>query len=82
MTSGDLNIDLSEKLIDFFVIISPELSNAFSGFSLRSLGAELEGGGSQLPPPPIRWWKIQRPIRARVKRYHRKKTGPHKAETD
>ena len=26
------------------------------------------GGGSvQTPPPPSRWWKIQRPIRARVK---------------
>ena len=31
-----------------FVIISYELSNAFCGFSLRRLGAELEGGGGRV----------------------------------
>ena len=28
---------------------------------------ELQGGRFSTPLPPIRWWKIQRPIRARVK---------------
>ena len=32
-------------------MISDELSNALFGFSLRRLGAELQGG-SQHPPPP------------------------------
>ena len=33
-------------------MIFTQLSNASFRFSLRLLGAELEGGGSQLPPPP------------------------------
>ena len=51
MTSGDLNIELSEKLTNTFVIISYELSNAFFDFSLRRLDVELEGGFSTPPPP-------------------------------
>ena len=43
-----------------------ELSNAVFRFVLRFAGAEIDGGGVQTPPPPSRWWKIQRPIRARV----------------
>ena len=68
MTSGDPNIDFSEKNgRNTFVMISDQLSKGFFGFSLIRLGAELEGGGGSQPsPPPIRWWKIQRPIRARV----------------
>ena len=50
MTSGDPNIDLSGKIKRPFVMISDELSNAFSGFSLRRLWSELEGGkGDQTP---------------------------------
>ena len=54
MTSGDLNIDLREKKTEGItsVIISPELPNAFFGFSLRRLGVELEAGGLQHHPPP------------------------------
>ena len=53
---------------DFEMIFS-ELSNAVFRFVLRCAGAEIDGGGVQTPPPPLasRWWKIQRPSRARVK---------------
>ena len=47
-------------------MILPELSNAVFRFVLRCAGAEIDGGGVFKHPPPIRWWKIQRPIRARV----------------
>ena len=50
-----------------FEMIFRELSNAFFRFVLRCAGAEIDGG-VQTPPPPSRWWKIQRPSRARVKR--------------
>ena len=49
-----------------FEMIFRERSNAVFRFVLRCAGAEIDGG-VQTPPPPIRWWKIQRPIRARVK---------------
>ena len=48
-------------------MIFPELSNAALGFVLRCAGAEIDGGGGGVQTPPIRWWKIQRPIRAQVK---------------
>ena len=50
-----------------FEMIFRELSNAVFRFVLRCAGAEIDGGGVQTPPPPSRWWKIQRPSRARVK---------------
>ena len=50
---------------DSFVMIFDGLSNAAYRMSLRGPGAELEGALKS--PPPIRWWKISRPIRARVK---------------
>ena len=37
-------------------------------FVLRCAGAEIDGGEG-VQTPPIRWWKIQRPIRARVNIY-------------
>ena len=46
-------------------MIFDELSNAVFRLSLRFLGAELEGGGG-VRRPPIRWWKIQRPIRGEI----------------
>ena len=50
-----------------FEIIFRELSNAVFRFVLRCAGAEIDGGGGGVQtPPPSRWWKIQRPIRARV----------------
>ena len=47
-------------------MIFRELSNAAFRFVLRRTGAQIDGGCSNTPPP-IRWWKIQRPSRARVK---------------
>ena len=47
-----------------FEMIFHDLSNALFRFVLRCAGAEIDGG---VQTPPIRWWKIQRPIRARVK---------------
>ena len=47
-------------------MIFRELSNAVFRYVLRCAGAEIDGGGV-LKHPPIRWWKIQRPSRARVK---------------
>ena len=62
MTSGDLNIDLSEKLTkNSFVMIFDELSNAFSRYSLRRLGAELDGGGSLDAPPPRPTTEVSEP---------------------
>ena len=52
---------------DDFEMIFRELSNAVFRFVLRCAGDEIDGGVFKHPPPPIRWWKIQRPIRARVK---------------
>ena len=52
-----------------FVMISDESSNAFFGFSLRLLGAELEGGGEgrcQRPLPSMSW-KIQAASRVLAK---------------
>ena len=40
-----------------------ELWNAVFRFVLWCAGAEIDGG---VQTPPSRWWKIQRPIRARV----------------
>ena len=48
-----------------FEMIFRELSNAVFCFVLRCAGAEIDGGCSNTPPPS-RWWKIQRPSRARV----------------
>ena len=50
-------------------MIFEELSNAFFRFSLRQLEAEIEGG--VFKHPPIRSWKIQTAIRARVNKYVR-----------
>ena len=47
-------------------MILDDLSNSLFSFLLRRLGAELQGGSQH--PLPIRWWKIQRPIRAKAKR--------------
>ena len=52
-----------------FEMIFRELSNAVFSFVLRCAGAEIDGGGGVFKHPPSRWWKIQRPIRARVKRF-------------
>ena len=49
-----------------FVIIFYELSNVFFRFSLRPIGAEIDGGVFE-PPPPSRWWKIWSASGARVK---------------
>ena len=49
-----------------FEMIFRELSNAAFRFVLRRAGAEIDGGGV-VQTPPSRSWKIQRPIRARVK---------------
>ena len=51
-----------------FEVIYRKLSNAAFCFSLRRPGAEIMGGGGRSnAPPPSRWWKIQRPSRARFK---------------
>ena len=42
--------------------MSDELSNAFFRFSLRLIGAEIDGGVG----PPSRWWKIWSVSGARV----------------
>ena len=47
-------------------MLSDKLSSALFGFSLRRIRAELKGGGGLNNPSPIRWWKIQGPIRAQV----------------
>ena len=47
MTSGDLNIDLSESS---FEMIFEDLSKAYFRFVLR-LGTELDGGRLDAPPP-------------------------------
>ena len=53
MTSGDLNIDLTEKNEwRSFGMTFDGLSNVFHSFLLRRLGAELDGGGVQMLPPP------------------------------
>ena len=50
-----------------FVIIFDELSNVFSRFSIRPVGAELDGGGGGgFNPPPSRWWKSWSASGARV----------------
>ena len=43
-----------------------ELSNAACRMSLRSSGAELDGGGRKNAPPPSTPWKIQTTSTARV----------------
>ena len=45
-----------------FVIIFDELSNVFFRFSLRPIGAEIDGGGGGVRTPPSRWWKIGVPV--------------------
>ena len=45
-------------------MIFDEPSNAVVRFALRCAGAEIDGGVQT--PPSIRWWKIQRPSKARV----------------
>ena len=57
-----------------FEMIFRELSNADFRFSLQRPGAEIMGGGG-VQTPPSRRWKIQRPSRARVKRF---RTANHK----
>ena len=52
MTSGGLDIDLSEKLTNTFLMVFNELSIASFRFSLRDIGADLEGGGGSQRPPP------------------------------
>ena len=67
MTSGDLNFDLSEKSMKYF---RNDFRRAFelTFWFLASMSRSrvTRGGGAVLNNPPIRWWKIQRPIRARV----------------
>ena len=46
-------------------MIFRDLSNAVFRFVLRCAEAEIDGG--VFKHPPSRWWKIQRPSRARVK---------------
>ena len=52
MTSGDLNIDVSEKLTE---VVSKWFLTSFRTFffrfSLRRTGAELDGGGRLEAPP-------------------------------
>ena len=62
------NFDFDEKLTEIlsYLTIFDELSNAFSCFSLRPIGAEIDGG-VRPPPPPSRWWKIWSASGARVK---------------
>ena len=52
-------------------MIFRELTNAAFLFSLRRPGAEIMGGGRSNAPPPSRRWKIQRPSRARVKKFEK-----------
>ena len=52
---------------NYFEIIFRELSNEVFRFVLQCAGAEIDRGGVQTPPS--KWWKIQRPIRARVKQF-------------
>ena len=69
------------KILEFWPLVTSILTwakkwpkwfrNAVFRFVLRCAGAEIDGGCSNTtppPPPPSRWWKIQRPSRARVKR--------------
>ena len=53
MTSGDLTFDLTLKMTEVLsIVILDELSNAVRRMSLRSSGAELDGGRKNAPPPP------------------------------
>ena len=66
MTSGDLNVDLSEKLTkNSFEMIFNELSKAFSRFSLRRLGTELYGGRLD-PPGRPRKFRSTGPARVKI----------------
>ena len=49
-----------------FEMIFRKLSNSVFRFVLRCAGVEIDGGGACVQTPPSRWWKIQRPSRARV----------------
>ena len=49
------NFDISEKLTEKFRNLFDELSNVYSRFSLRPIGAEIDGG---VHLRPSRWWKI------------------------
>ena len=53
MTSGDLNIGLSEKLTEIVSKWLTSLRTLFSRFSLPRLGAALDGGGGRLDASPL-----------------------------
>ena len=50
MTSGDLTWDLNQEMTVFFVIIVYTVPNAVFSNAVFA-GAELEGGGSNIPGP-------------------------------
>ena len=71
MTSGDLDIDPSEKLTkNTFLIICNELSIALFCFSLRALAGELERGAVNCPPPPATACSAREAASARVNVQH------------
>ena len=47
------NFHVGENWLNSFVIIFDEHSNAFFRFSLRPIGAEIDGGSNTPPPPPV-----------------------------
>ena len=51
-----------------FVIIFDELSNVFFRFSLRPIGAEIDGA-AVFKPHPSRWWEIWSVSGARVRQF-------------
>ena len=69
-TPGDLNFDLSKKWPKWFRNdFSRDFERRFLFCSTMRRSRDRQGGQT---PPPIRWWKIQRPIRARINpRRHR-----------
>ena len=60
------NFDLSENLTKIVSLSFLTSFRTFFRFSLRTVGAEIDGGCST-PPPPSRWWKIWSASGARVK---------------
>ena len=68
LTPGDLNFDLSQKMTEMiYKLFFASFRTPFSVFFSTMRRSRDRRGGVQTPPPPSRWWKIQRPIRARVK---------------
>ena len=67
MTSGDLDIDLNENRPEYFRNDFRPAFERTSRFLATTSRSRVTGGVLNNPPPFIRSWKIQRPIRARVK---------------